>query len=158
MRSPLAHARPVPLAKRALGACGLVRWLLVLLLMFDQIGAPWHAHHHDIGVDSSFVSAVHADDMDDHASGVETHADTEAHAPDSQHTWAHATTVLRIEAGVSLALADDVDDGPAPSWPGVGLVPAAHSGPVLAIASRHEPPRPVHRSLPPSPQAPPRRA
>lgn len=157
MRSPSAPARPVPRAKPAWGACGLVRWLLVLLLAFDQIGAPWHAHHHDSGVDGSFSSAVHAADAHP-ALGIETHLDAAAHAPDSRQAWAHATTALRVEAGLAPASADDADAGPAPAWPGVTLVPTAHCAAMLATASLYEPRRPAHRSLPPSPQAPPRRA
>src|SRR5215218_6470198 len=36
----------------------LARWLLVLVLAWDQIGAPLHAHHHDSGVDGMSTSLV----------------------------------------------------------------------------------------------------
>ena len=166
MRFLSANALSVPLAMRVWAAYGLARWLLVLLLVFDQVGAPWHAHRHDSGVDGAGVSAVvsavggpvHAD-ADGAGSAFEPHAETEAHAPDERPSWAHATTVLRIESGLSLAAAADAADAaPAPSWPDANPAPRAANAFTRVLARRMEPSRPVHRSLPPAPQAPPRRA
>ena len=36
----------------------LLRWLLVLLIAFDQIGSPLHRHHHDSGVDAAHLTLV----------------------------------------------------------------------------------------------------
>lgn len=38
---------------------GLLRWLLVLMIAFDQIGSPLHRHHHDSGVDAAHL-ALHS--------------------------------------------------------------------------------------------------
>ena len=156
MRSPSAHTHPAAPATRALGMCGLARWLLVLLLVFDQVGAPWHAHRHDSGVDGSLVGAAPAHDVG-HALAAETHTATEAHAPDERPSWTHAITVLRVEAGLPLAAAG-ADHGPVPTWPGVALLPTAPCTVELALSRQLEPARPAHRSLPPAPQAPPWRA
>lgn len=150
MRLQPAQTVPVPPASRGLTAHALVRWLLVLLLMFDQIGAPWHAHHHDSGVDGSAVAtAAHADALES-----VNHVD----APDDSPAWAHATTVLRIEAGPALSAADDTGFAPAPAWPPARLTPEARVSIRLAVASQHEPPTPAALRLPHSPQAPPWRA
>lgn len=129
------------------------RWLIVLLVMFDLVGAPWHGHRHDSGLNGTFVAAVRAD-----AVVSEIHAATHAQAIDERSSWAHATTALRIEAGPALTAAGDNDDGPVPSWPAARLRPAVEGAAGPAVAGRSEPPPPVHRSLPPAPQAPPRRA
>ena len=34
------------------------RWLLVLVLVFDQVGTPLHAHHHDQAPDGVWMSAA----------------------------------------------------------------------------------------------------
>ena len=44
----------------ARAAHGLARWLVLLLLVFDQFSTPWHTHHHDSGVDGTVVATVHA--------------------------------------------------------------------------------------------------
>lgn len=137
------------LPARARAACGLLRWLLVLLLVFDLVATPWHTHHHDNGIDGTAMAAMaHA------ALAAEAHAD----ASDERPSWGHATTVLRIEAGPALAAAGGTDCGPPPAWPTDHLAPAAQARTRLAVASSHALPRPAHRSLPPPPQAPPRRA
>lgn len=150
MRFQPADTVPVPLAPRALTAHALVRWLLVLLLMFDQVGAPWHAHHHDSGVDGMVVAtAAHAEALES-----VTHVD----APDDRPSWVHATTVLRVEAGPALTAADDAGFAPTPAWPPVRLSPVARVFIRQAIVSQHELPTPADLRLPHSPQAPPWRA
>lgn len=150
MRFQPTHATKALPAPRAMTSRALVRWLLVLLLMFDQVGAPWHAHHHDSGVDGVVLAiAVHAE-----ADGSVTHVD----APDDRHLWAHATTVLRVEAGLALSVADDAAVAPVPAWPPTRLTPEARVFIRQAIVSQHEPRTPADLRLPHSPQAPPRRA
>lgn len=150
MRFQPAHAVKVLLASRAPTAHALVRWLFVLLLMFDQVGAPWHAHHHDSGVDGVAVAiAAHAG-----ADESVTHVD----APGDRPSWVHATTVLRIEAGPALFAADDSAFAPAPAWPPARLTPEARVFIRQAIVSQHEPRTPADLRLPHSPQAPPWRA
>lgn len=137
----------------ASAAHGLARWLVLLLLVFDQFSAPWHTHHHDSGVDGTVVAAVHADGLQSKVL-TETHAE----APDHRSTWAHATTLLRSEVASSLTMAGDNDDGDVSLWPVARLTPAIIASTRLVIASHHEPPIPAYRSLRPSPQAPPWRA
>ena len=137
----------------ARAAHGLARWLVLLLLVFDQFSAPWHTHHHDSRVDGTVVAAVHADELQ---SGLL--AETHAEAPDHKSTWAHATTLLRSEIASSVAMAGDIDDGHVSLWPVARLTPAIKEPTRLAIASLPEPPTPAYRSLRPSPQAPPWRA
>ena len=87
-------------ASTARAAHGLARWLVLLLLVFDQFSTPWHTHHHDSAVDGTVVAALHAGG---HPS--EVLAESHAEAPDHRSTWAHATTVLRSKVGPSLPLA-----------------------------------------------------
>ena len=69
-----------------------VRWLLTLLLAFDLIGSPLHAHHHDLGVDGAGWHALHADDA---ADGLATaHVDDDpALAQSSGHSLRALLTV-----------------------------------------------------------------
>ncbi len=50
------------------------RLFLVLVLMFDQVSAPFHRHHHDFGIDADAGLAIsHGPSAD--LSAVESHAD-----------------------------------------------------------------------------------
>ena len=153
MRPSRSGSQTALRASMASAAHGLARWLVLLLLVFDQFSAPWHTHHHDSGVDGYVFAAVHEDGRQSEVL-VETHAE----APDHRSTWAHATTLLRSEVAPFVAMARDYDDGHVPLWPVARLTPAIKEPTRLAIASRHEPPTPAYRSLRPSPQAPPWRA
>lgn len=73
---------------RKVGRALLVRWLLVLLLAFDLIGSPLHAHHHDLGADGL---ASHAMQSAGGAGGVEP-AHLEA---DDAHAFGHSLAALR---------------------------------------------------------------
>jgi|GEM_PF-5894858 len=140
-------------ASTARAAHGLARWLVLLLLVFDQFSAPWHAHHHDAGVDGTVVAAVHAD-----VHQSEVLAQAHAEAPDDRAAGAHATSVLRSEVALSLTWASDDGTGHVSLWPAARLTPASQDSTRLAIASHQDPPAPAYRSLRPSPQAPPWRA
>lgn len=48
--------------RRSFGASLTVRWMLTLLVAFDLIGSPFHAHRHDLGADGHGPHAVHAAD------------------------------------------------------------------------------------------------
>ena len=160
-------------ASTARAAHGLARWLVLLLLVFDQFSAPWHPHHHDSGVDGTALAAVHAavhaavlaavpaDGLQSEGF-AQTHAQTQtqthAEAPDHRSTWVHATTVLRSEVGHSLTWAGDDDEAPVSLWPAGRLPPATKASTRLVIASHHEPPTAAYRSLRPVPRAPPGRA
>ena len=36
----------------------IAKWILVLVLAWDQIASPLHQHHHDSGIDASWIGAV----------------------------------------------------------------------------------------------------
>ena len=181
---PSVHMRPsrsssltALRASTARAAHGLARWLVLLLLVFDQFSAPWHPHQHDSGVDGTALAAVHAAmhaavHAAVHAAApaavpadglqsegfAQTHAQTHAEAPDHRSTWVHATTVLRSEVGHSLTWAGDDDEAPVSLWPAARLPPATKAATRLVSASHHEPPTAAYRSLRPAPRAPPWRA
>ena len=124
-----------------------VRWLLVLVLAFDHLSAPFHPHHHE-GVEGQFeVGATHT--SFDHAN---THADSDEHP-----LLSHSATALRI---------DPSRLGQVPAVVGAD-VPVAFISVVDLLGSLDEPPptrwRPdrsppdfrSHRSLPPAGRAPP---
>lgn len=153
MRPSRSGSQTALRASTARAAHGLARWLVLLLLVFDQFSAPWHTHHHDSGVDGTAVAALQAVGLQSDVL-AETHAD----APDHRSTWAHATTVLRSEVGPAVTSAGDNDEVHVSLWPVPRLTPAIKESTHLAIANHHEPPTPAYRSLRPSPQAPPWRA
>ena len=134
-------------------ARGLARWLVLLLLVFDQFSAPWHTHHHSSGVDGTAVAALQADG---HAAKVL--AEMRSEAPDHRASWAHATTALRDEAGPFLTWAGDDGAGHGSFWPAARLTEATQASARRAVASHQEPPTSAQRSLRPSPRAPPWRA
>ncbi len=153
MRPSLSSSPAALLASTARAAHGLARWLVLLLLVFDQFSAPWHAHQHQTGVDGTAVAVVRAQ-------ALQSEARTEAHAaaPDHRPTGAHATAALRSEVGPSLATAGDNDDGHVRSWPVARLAQAIKGSTRLAITSQHQPPTAAQCSLRPAPRAPPWRA
>ena len=165
MRSSRSSSLTALRASTARAAHGLARWLVLLLLVFDQFSAPWHPHQHDSGVDGAALAAVHATV---HAAALaavtavglqsEGFAQTHAEAPDHRSTWVHATTVLRSEVGHALTRAGDDDEGPVSLWPAARLPPVTKASTRLVIASHHAPPKPAYRSLRPAPRAPPWRA
>ena len=57
-------------AGRDFGLLSLGRWVLILLLAFDLIGSPFHAHAHDFGGDGLGSHAVHAGESADAAGAV----------------------------------------------------------------------------------------
>lgn len=139
---------------RSGSACAwLARWLLVLLLAVDLIGAPLHAHAHDSGVDGHAWAphvdapgwaAVPADDTDDplqlrHATLTLT-ASIDAPYMDPGDGTAGLVLGWWPPFGAAGAFAPAIDAAqPGASWP-------------------PPPPRPEYRSRPPAGRAPPPRA
>ncbi|PZP91293.1 MAG: hypothetical protein DI587_35910 [Variovorax paradoxus] len=130
-------------------AVAWMRWMLVLLLVVDQVSAPWHRHHHESGIDDvvRVVGAMHASDVHGvHLDEGELHED-----------FAHATAALRAE--VRLVVLDEDRAAADPAW----LVPTVHPwvDPPLPPAAqgmtqaRASPDKPAPRSLPPDGRAPP---
>lgn len=56
MKSFLVQCTHRPAASHALW---LVRWMLVLILVWDQASAPLHHHRHDSGVDATHLIQAH---------------------------------------------------------------------------------------------------
>ena len=135
-------------------AARLARWLLVLLLAFDFVASPLHAHLHDTGVDAHAVLVVHAGSAD-----LALHAEE---APEKG--LRHATLTARGDSRACVATPPDDATGGAGlpvSWPSDRL-PAAPATADAGAAGFQQavcvPDFPAHRSLPPAGRAPPRRA
>lgn len=126
----------------------LGRWMLVLLLVADHVGAPLHHHQHDSGVDASWttISTAHEQDLD-------THVEDGDH---DQH-FAHATLALRSSGEVVKTWAADESTQPlvlAPAFLAL-LVPEEEAGQLRPPPAWRSPPIRSHRSLPPAGRAPP---
>ena len=148
MRAHVQSLRPLsPPAGVASRAWWLARWLLVLLLVWDQVGSPLHRHHHDSGVDGRWLTAAH-ETVPAETQHVED-ADADLH-------FAHAVmAVLR-----PLELGSIVSDGAAvPVFPyGAPAMPSAPESTDSRPTRRPDkvpPPYASHRSLPPAGRAPP---
>jgi hypothetical protein len=133
----------------------VMRLMLVLVLISDQIGAPLHQHHHDSGVDALWSGAT--------ASG---HDDALAvHAEDTDHpkTFGHATLAVRPASDVTsvAAIADPARDSATAAyisglWAAFALVAQADDAGVgPTFPSWRSPSLPSYRSLPPAGRAPP---
>lgn len=100
----------------------LLRWLLVLLIAFDQVGSPLHRHHHDSGVDAAHWVAGAAG----RPKSVGMQSLRESDMPGG--AIFHANTAMRSEARLLLG-----SDSAAPKserlvaliWPAQVLTPAA---------------------------------
>lgn len=133
-----------------------LRWLMVMLLVFDQVSAPMHRHHHDVGLDAVGMSAGHG--QADHHASLDLDDDDDG-APSAHH----ASGGPRSAAGASVPSTDaGPDAGPAinawlaASWL-ASLSPVAEVSWRLALAL-DRPIRPVPLSRPPDGRAPPARA
>ena len=125
----------------------LVRWLLVLLLVWDQAGSPLHRHHHDSDIDGYALTASH----DDGAADVEHLED-----PDGDFHFSHAVMAVRPQLRSSTVAAGEAEGvvlAQAVLKPVHGAL-AARSRP-LPWSDTHPPAHALHRSLPPAGRAPP---
>ena len=125
----------------------LARWLLVLALVFDQLSAPFHHHHHD-GADAPADLAASLDS----SGGSERDVDG-----DERMLGSHSAIAIRVDSS-RLGQLPAIDLLHAVSAVGDGLrslliidVP----GPEDWARSRVVPDFRSHRSLPPNGRAPP---
>lgn len=140
---------PKPPSRPGLGLWWLARWLLVLLLVWDQVGSPLHPHHHDSGVDGDWSLVLQADDAADDGPYLDSR--------DDRRHLTHPTLALRPRADTAAQPAQ----GPAtvllaPGLPGLRL-PALHR-PGAAAAWQPDarpPPFTSPLCLPPAGRAPP---
>lgn len=124
----------------------LLRWLLVLMLVWDQVSSPLHHHRHDSGVDAQWLTAS---THDAHASVP--HLDNDDHDLGTSHAVLAVRPQLDLSA---LTLGNDSDHGFAPPQapPFVDPRPAEAVDVGIAAVAR---PRCTYRSLPPAGRAPP---
>lgn len=124
------------------GVWWLLRWVLVVLLVFDQASSPLHQHQHYSGIDAQSL-------------GTSWQA---AHAEDNDHTVRAAHSLLAVRparaACCETISATHEQLAPAP-WRG-----AAHwrvpDSDARVVPGRTKPPPPMMgRSLPPASRAPP---
>lgn len=145
-RSPTSRPASAPRAP-TLDWWWLGRWVLVLLLAWDQIGSPLHQHHHDSGVDGQWSVAPKA------ASGID-----EQHIEDRDDLprLSHATLAVRVQvvqapvppdsAGTTLIVQ---------TWFAPGATSAIQSDHELKWSDERPPPGQAHLCLPPTGRAPP---
>ena len=123
----------------------LVRWLLVLVLIWDQVGSPLHHHQHDFGLDGQWVGATLHSGYPALTRAKDGHEDLRI---------THAVLAVRPQFDLN---AITVSDNPG----GSGIASAAILAQVtdsvaldIANADSSEP-RQTYRSLPPAGRAPP---
>lgn len=129
------------------GASWCVRWLLVFVLAFDHLSAPFHHHHHDGVVGQLEFAAARAsvDDGATHAEGVE-------------HPFgSHAAMAIRVDPSRlgQLPAADGTDAKAARVSVLRLFSPFNAPPPILWQPDRSRPDFRSHRSLPPASRAPP---
>ncbi|WP_235513813.1 hypothetical protein [Aquabacterium parvum] len=129
----------------------LARWVLVALLVVDQVSAPFHEHQHGGGVDATWSAAHSHDDKK-----ATTHAEDVNH--DGVGHWALA--VRSTSSAGSVAAAGEVTNDLALAFlAGLNneVVSEAREGADagLTYARWRPPPISAHRSLPPDGHAPP---
>lgn len=144
MRANTIQARqPAAVAARALW---LLRWLLVLVLVWDQVSSPLHQHRHDAGVDAQWLTASAHD-----AQATTPHLE----ADDHDLRASHAVLAVRPQPDLSsLTLGDDPDHGFALGHAGALAEPGPIEAQAVGIAALARP-HSTHRSLPPAGRAPP---
>ena len=151
----MSSQRPLASIAAARGVW-LLRWLLVLLIAFDQIGSPLHRHHHDSGVDAAhWVSSAGG------TTSIGLHSLRERDEPGG--TIFHANTAVRSEARLQLGSgstkAPDAQRLVALIWPEPLLAPALLQAPLASLADTAAPPPPASwNELLPEGRAPPQRA
>ncbi len=125
-------------------ALGLARWLLILLLVFDQVGSPLHNHHHDSGIDAHALELAHAD-----ASANASHRDL----TDSGAFLYHSVTAVKNE--VHLAAMPAGDSAALLAFPSALTLFALQKVVDHPARSELTPGSLIYRSLPPDTRAPP---
>lgn len=126
----------------------MLRWALVLLLVADQLGAPLHHHHHDSGIDGTWLTA---------STGQAGHQESNADGDEHDDHFGHATLAFRAasKAFELSALSDDLDVPAVGRFVTVLATLAAPAEEAGLRPSWRSPPIRSHRSLPPAGRAPP---
>ena len=134
--------QPAALAARVLW---LLRWLLVLVLVWDQVSSPLHHHRHDSGVDAQWLTATAHEGQ---ATGP--------HLEDDDHALraSHPVLAVRPQLDLSSLTLGDTDHSLVVSQ-GFALVDAGPAEAEAAGIGAFARPHSTHRSLPPAGRAPP---
>ena len=143
------------------GFVWVIRCLLLLLLVFDQVSSPFHAHLHEGAANMHQLAAAHvnAHAAEHHDAATDDSHSDDAHSASVQHSLAsHPMLAIRAEAGRGLELSVAFDDSHVLLAPKAAL--DATSSPAEAISPQHRrnwatPDIPLHLSLPPASRAPP---
>lgn len=140
------HLQPArPAAGAPSRAWWLLRWLLVLVIAWDQAGSPLHHHQHDSGVDTRWLGALRHGAMP-----VLAHAE---HG-DEDLSLSHALLAVRPKLDLDpVFMGEDPVEGIVANL-FLSLAPPSPAIHSLAIPDTPEPRR-THRSLPPAGRAPP---
>lgn len=129
------------------GAWLFARWLLVLAMVFDQVSAPFHHHHHD-GVEGQLELGLSHDLL----GGGETHVDGDEPVAGSHFAMAIRVDPSRIG---QLPTVDPADAATAVSTSLLLLAAFETPAPEHWFRDRSTPDFRSHRSLPPAGRAPP---
>lgn len=133
-------------AQRGRTLAWLARWMLVLVLGFDQAGSPLHTHQHDSGIDGRAVRQAHVD-LGAHALHVQEQPTNSLH---------HANLAVRSQARPLAALAPaDSGSTALSALPAAPLAPAPLRGDALVPPVSRATAPSFARSLRPAVRAPP---
>ena len=123
----------------------LVRWLLVLVLIWDQVGLPLHHHHHDFGIDGQWVGATLHSGYPALTRATDGHEDLRI---------THAVLAVRPQFDLNAITVSDNPDGS--SVASASILARAPDSVALEIEKADlSEPRQTYRSLPPAGRAPP---
>ncbi len=128
--------------------CLVARLILALAMVFNQLGAPFHHHHHD-GVEAQLELGISHDQL----GGGETRADSDEHLAGSHFTIAIRVEPTRIGQLPAIDPPDAADPLDTDLKLSAGLDPPAAPTPIAR--DRSAPAFRTYRSLPPAGRAPP---
>ena len=134
-----------------------LKWMMVLLMIVDQVGSPLHRHHHDSGVDAAHVGAS-SGSHHDHVDAATTHVNERDH----HEMFAHSTLAVRQAVSSQLSVAPTAADDGQFTWILISSVLAFLSRASVKdkrllrpFARWRAPCKTIYRSLPPAGRAPP---
>ena len=157
MQPRILHRQRASQGRVAAWGWWALKWMMVLLMVVDQVGSPLHRHHHDSGVDSAPVEASGSNHHDYLNAGT-THAEESDH----HEAFAHSTLAVRQAVSSQLSVAPTTDNDGQVTWILISSVLA-----FMALASFKDksllrpfarwraPCKTTYRSLPPAGRAPP---
>ncbi len=145
-----AYHHPAERRRHSGDACSawwFLRLLLVMVLAFDHLSAPFHSHGHQ-GLDRHESAVAHVD-----------HHDLDSHVVDLEdHSFSHAAMAIKVEASliVKVSGTSNADYVLVPPPSVAQLVAATLESPSEHwLLDRSRPDFRSHRSLPPASRAPP---